>query len=156
MTRAHVHSGGRWNNNIGGPVQGGFPAKRAWLRQFRFNVAFENEALPGYTTEKIDAMLAGCIPVYWGNPDVAHTSTRPASSISPGSSDDVAIEHLLALQHDEAQLHAMLREPWFPNNQPTPCYDPNASSISSNASPPTPEHPSHSGGRGCIRAAGPS
>ena len=124
MQRAHVHSGGRWNNNVGGPIHGGFPAKRAWLRKFRFNVAFENEALPGYTTEKItDAMLAGCIPVYWGNPQVTH-DFNPASflDLSAFPSDDALIEHLISLHRDEARLAAILREPWFPRNEPTECY----------------------------------
>ncbi|MCC6231908.1 MAG: hypothetical protein IT580_04650 [Verrucomicrobiales bacterium] len=124
MARTHVHSGGRWNNNVGGPIRGGFPAKRAWLRQFRFNIAFENESLPGYTTEKItDAMLAGCLPVYWGNPDVGRDFNRASFlDLSDFPSDDALIEHLLALQHDNSRLAALLQEPWFPGNQPSECY----------------------------------
>ncbi len=43
------------------------------LRQYRFNVAYENTSgLPGYLTEKIfDSFAACCVPVYWGDPDVA-------------------------------------------------------------------------------------
>ena len=42
-----------------------------FMKNFRFALVFENSSHPGYTTEKIvDAMVAGCIPIYWGNPDI--------------------------------------------------------------------------------------
>lgn len=42
--------------------------KLEYQTRFRFTVAFENSAHPGYTTEKIyDALLARSIPIYWGN-----------------------------------------------------------------------------------------
>ena len=42
------------------------------LRNFRFAICFENCVFPGYVTEKIfDCFLAGCIPVYWGAPDIS-------------------------------------------------------------------------------------
>jgi hypothetical protein len=48
------------------------PSKLRYQRNFRFTVAYENSAYPGYTTEKIvDALLAGSIPIYWGNPEIA-------------------------------------------------------------------------------------
>ena len=59
-----VDSGGRWNNNIGGPVTD----KIAWLKNYKFNICFENSSYPGYLTEKLfDAFAAGCIPIYWGD-----------------------------------------------------------------------------------------
>lgn len=43
------------------------------LRPYKFTIAFENASYPGYTTEKIaHAFIAGSIPIYWGNPDIAH------------------------------------------------------------------------------------
>lgn len=42
--------------------------KIAYLRQFRFNFCPENTNNRGYVTEKIiEAIKAGCIPIYWGN-----------------------------------------------------------------------------------------
>ena len=54
-----------------GPV--GHDQKIPVLRQYRFNIAYENTGgLPGYLTEKIfDSFAACCVPVYWGDPDVA-------------------------------------------------------------------------------------
>lgn len=44
-----------------------------FLRKYKFALAIENnesyEDYVGYTTEKIyETMVAGCIPIYWGNP----------------------------------------------------------------------------------------
>jgi len=53
-----------------GRILGPCPDKRAVLRRYRFAIAFENTALKGYITEKlIDAIVAGCVPVYRGAPD---------------------------------------------------------------------------------------
>ena len=42
------------------------------LRQYRFSICFENAIFPGFITEKIiDSIYAGCIPVYYGAPDIA-------------------------------------------------------------------------------------
>ncbi len=42
------------------------------LQHFKFALCFENCVFPGYVTEKIfDCFLSGCIPVYWGAPDIA-------------------------------------------------------------------------------------
>ena len=39
---------------------------------FKFALCFENCVFPGYVTEKIfDCFLAGCIPIYFGAPDIA-------------------------------------------------------------------------------------
>jgi len=63
-----VDSGGKLLNNVGGPV----PDKMLFIKQYRFCLAFENASWPGYTTEKLlEAKIAGCIPVYWGNPEIA-------------------------------------------------------------------------------------
>ncbi|OGY66049.1 MAG: hypothetical protein A3A04_00585 [Candidatus Harrisonbacteria bacterium RIFCSPLOWO2_01_FULL_40_28] len=41
------------------------------LRNYKFALCFENCILGGLITEKItDALIAGCVPVYWGAPDV--------------------------------------------------------------------------------------
>ena len=63
-----VDSGGNFLNNVGGPVKD----KIKFIKESKFNIAFENESYPGYTTEKIyEAFLARTIPIYWGNPKIA-------------------------------------------------------------------------------------
>lgn len=51
--------------------RGRVASKREVLRNYRFSICYENAVYPGYVTEKIfDCFLAGCVPVYWGAPDV--------------------------------------------------------------------------------------
>lgn len=46
--------------------------KHELLGRYKFTIAYENTAYPGYVTEKvIDAMVAGSVPVYMGAPDIA-------------------------------------------------------------------------------------
>jgi hypothetical protein len=46
--------------------------KLATMSGFKFALSFENCVFPGYVTEKIfDCFLAGCIPIYFGAPDIA-------------------------------------------------------------------------------------
>ena len=59
-----VDSGGRFENNIGGPVEN----KREFISQYKFNIAFENSMRDGYTTEKIlEPMIVNSLPIFWGN-----------------------------------------------------------------------------------------
>lgn len=60
-----VASGGRLFNNIGGPCAD----KQNFISKYKFNIAFENSAMPGYTTEKIvEPLVANAVPIYWGDP----------------------------------------------------------------------------------------
>ncbi|MDE1977285.1 MAG: hypothetical protein KGI84_08505, partial [Elusimicrobia bacterium] len=48
-------------------------SKKEILSKYKFSICYENaQGIPGYITEKIlDCFLAGCVPVYWGAPNVA-------------------------------------------------------------------------------------
>lgn len=59
-----IDSGGTWNNNIGYRISD----KLAFLRDYKFNLCFENSSYPGYLTEKLfEAYICGCVPIYWGD-----------------------------------------------------------------------------------------
>lgn len=46
-------------------------SKNGVMRQYKFAMAYENAAFPGYISEKIfDAFFAGCVPIYIGAPNV--------------------------------------------------------------------------------------
>ncbi|MBT4090894.1 MAG: hypothetical protein HOE30_20605 [Deltaproteobacteria bacterium] len=48
-----------------------FREKNPTLNKYRFSLCFENCSFPGYITEKIfDCFHSGCIPVYFGAPDI--------------------------------------------------------------------------------------
>jgi hypothetical protein len=59
-----------------------FKAKLEFQRAYKFSIAFENSAYPGYLTEKIlDPMLAYSLPIYWGDP-LVHQDFNPKSFIN--------------------------------------------------------------------------
>ena len=52
--------------------KGTVKSKREVLQKYKFGICYENARdIPGYITEKIfDCFFAGCVPVYWGAPNV--------------------------------------------------------------------------------------
>jgi len=108
-----VACGGKCLNNVGGPVED----KLAFLRGYRFHVAFENGSHPGYCTEKLlHGFAAGCVPIYWGDPLESKGGDgdfNPVSLISAHDfpSFDALIEHITAVDNDRSLFEAYLRQP---------------------------------------------
>jgi glycosyltransferase involved in cell wall biosynthesis len=122
--RKRVDSAGRAFNNIGAPLPAGSQAKVDFLRTCKFNLAFENASLPGYTTEKIvEAFWARTVPIYWGNPRI-HEEFNPKSFLNyfEFPNEDALIERILELDRDDAQYLEVLSQPCFHNNQPNEYY----------------------------------
>lgn len=112
--RRPVSSGGRAFNNIGGPVAD----KRSFLRKHRFCLAIENSSSSGYVTEKLtDAFLAGCIPIYWGDPEVA-TDFNPRRFVNAHDFEtlDDLCRRVLEVDDDPSLQASILNEPVFPDN----------------------------------------
>jgi alpha(1,3/1,4) fucosyltransferase len=66
-TYKKVNAGGKYLNNVGGPVQN----KLDFEMKHKFSIACENSSRSGYTTEKIiGSLMAKTIPIYWGDPDI--------------------------------------------------------------------------------------
>ena len=110
-----VDSGGRHLNNVGGPV----PDKLAFLKPYKFSIAFENSSYPGYATEKLsEAMVSGTIPIYWGDPCITQ-DFNPESFINVHdyASFDEAIEDIITLDQDHARYRRMLEAPYFRKSQ---------------------------------------
>ncbi len=117
-----VDSGGRFQNNVGGPV----PDKLEFQRQYKFTFAFENSSYPGYTTEKLpEGVAAGSVPIYWGNPLVGR-EFNPARFLNYADygSDEALIERIIELDNDDEQYLEYLRQPLFYDNRPNQYYDP--------------------------------
>jgi hypothetical protein len=64
----------RWKerlHRVSGVFHGPCDDKRETMRRYRFGIAYENTACPGWVTEKIvDCFVAGIVPVYLGAPDI--------------------------------------------------------------------------------------
>jgi alpha(1,3/1,4) fucosyltransferase len=115
-----VDSGGRKFNNIGGQIPGGPRGKIEFLRQYKFNIAYENRSLPGYTTEKIfEPMVARCLPIYWGDPDINdHFNPRSFLNRADFASDEELVEKIIELDRDDAKYLEYLRQPYFYGDKP--------------------------------------
>jgi len=115
-----VDSAGKALNNVGGPLSPGPGSKVEFLRSCKFNIAFENASRPGYTTEKIvEAMLARCLPIYWGNPRIAgEFNPRSFLNYFDFPSEEALIDRIIELDQDDAKYMEYLRQPYFHNNQP--------------------------------------
>jgi len=116
-----VDSAGTKFNNIGSPIPFGSRNKIEFLRPYKFNIAFENRALAGYTTEKIfEPMIARCLPIYWGDPDInEHFNPRSFLNRADFPSDEALIEKIIELDNDDEKYLEYMRQPYFHNDQPT-------------------------------------
>jgi alpha(1,3/1,4) fucosyltransferase len=106
-----VDSGGRFRNNVGGPIEN----KRSFIRQYKFTIAFENSSTPGYTTEKIfEPMLEGSIPIYWGNPRISEEfNTKSFVNVHDYPNLDAVVEVVKKIDRNHDVYCKMLQEPWF-------------------------------------------
>ncbi|NCA12028.1 glycosyltransferase [bacterium] len=121
-----VDSGGRVFNTLGRQVAD----KRAFLADYKFTIAFENESHPGYTTEKIvEPMLVDSIPIYWGDPLVGRDfdtrsflSVHDQGPLTPRALDDL-VERVVAVDRDPRLHAALLARPWLRDNRVPSCAD---------------------------------
>jgi hypothetical protein len=132
-----VDSGGKVLNNIGdiapspGPY-GDVLGKIEFMRGYKFSISFENKSYPGYVTEKItEAMLAGCIPLYCGDP-LVHTDFNTGSfvnfeDVDPNSTplDNVEemVRRVAEIDQDDDLYEKILREPFLHGNKKTKMFD---------------------------------
>lgn len=106
-----VDSGGRYLNNIGGPV----PDKLAFLADYKFTIAFENSQVSGYATEKvIDPMRVASMPIYCGDPSIGvDFNTHAMVVIQDEAGVEAAIDEIVRLDNDDEAYLAKLAKPWF-------------------------------------------
>ncbi len=109
-----VSSGGKWRNNVGGPVAN----KLEFQTKHKFAIAFENNSHPGYLTEKFaEAAQAGAIPIYWGDPEIgSYFNSKAFINCHDYPTLDAAVSRIIEIDQDEVLYRQMLAEPWFPDN----------------------------------------
>jgi hypothetical protein len=122
-----VDSAGPALNNTGFrvPKKDRYREKIAWIRNYRFNIAFENRHRPGWTTEKlVDPLHVHTIPIHWGDPRVKE-DFNPDSFICAedfGSLRELA-EYVLHVDETPALYARYIQAPPFRDNRPSPVYD---------------------------------
>lgn len=115
-----VDSGGRYRNNVGGPVAD----KLAFAKEYRFSMTFENSAMNGYTTEKIfEAFAADTIPIYWGSRDIAK-EFNPEAFVNVYDYPDfpAVVQRVKEIyENDELYLQMMMAPIVRPDSQAADC-----------------------------------
>jgi hypothetical protein len=98
-----------------------------FIKNYKFNIAYENKLLPGYVTEKLtDAMLARCIPLYWGCQRVGEEFNKKSFLCrNDFLSQEAFVDHIIKVHHDDSLYESIIKEPYFINNQPNIYYDQN-------------------------------
>lgn len=104
-----VDSGGRYMNNIGGPVKD----KLEFDGRHKFSIAFENCSQMGYTTEKIaEAFAADTIPIYYGNPEIAKEfNTKAFINVHDYPSLEAAAARVIEIDSDNDLYNSIKNEP---------------------------------------------
>lgn len=93
------------------------------LRNYKFNICFENTLSDGYVTEKLfEARLSGCIPVYWGD-NMSHDDFNPRCFIDFTSMDsyEQLQDRVSKIYSSDQAMVEMISEPMFIS---TPSLDP--------------------------------
>lgn len=105
-----VDSGGKWKHNTTG---GAVTDKMAFDRSHKFSIVCENSAHPGYTTEKIvQAFAAGCIPIYWGDPEIARVfNPKSFVNVREFHTIDDVVRRVREIDTDARLYERILREP---------------------------------------------
>jgi len=110
-----VDSGGRWMNNIGYAV----PDKRKFQSDYKFSIAFENNAYrPGYewyiTEKPLDPMTVNSIPIYFGGSKICDDfNTKSFVNLHDFKSHDEAIDYIIELDKNDDRYLEMINQPWF-------------------------------------------
>ncbi|TSD65869.1 glycosyltransferase [Inquilinus sp. KBS0705] len=109
-----VDSGGRAFNNIGYFVDD----KWAFIKDYKFVIAFENTSYPGYTTEKIyEPLINSCVPIYWGNPLVEKDfNTKAFINCHEYASFEDVIKRIIEVDNNDELYKQYLTQPVFTNN----------------------------------------
>lgn len=100
-------------HNIDYELEKTYEAKLNFQRKHYFSMAYENEASPGYQTEKIiDAFLSNSIPIYWGNKHVGEEfNTKAFVNANDFRSEKALVNHILELAESPADMAEMLSQP---------------------------------------------
>lgn len=100
--------------------------KKAYLKQFVFNICAENASVQGYVTEKLlESFEAGAIPVYWGDPNPEPEIINPKRIIfwNDKNGNETTLDRIKTLYHSKEEREKFLREPVFTPQAAQKIYD---------------------------------
>lgn len=118
MVRMPLDCPGSVLNNIKFPGDFRMKDNVSIVSRYKFFIAYENDSVPGYCTEKIWwAFLGRSIPIYWGDPDI-YEDLREGSFINrmDFSSDDECIDYVEFLSQCDEEYLKILNAPKVKNH----------------------------------------
>jgi hypothetical protein len=88
------------------------PSKQDVMQDYRFTLCFENDAYPGYVTEKlIDAWSAGCVPLWSGLDQQGYVNPAAVVNLMAHNALDDFCEAVSELDKDRASITAKASQP---------------------------------------------
>ncbi len=110
-----VDSGGAYRNNVGGRVED----KLSFIADYKFVLSFENSMYPGYSSEKVlEPLIAGTVPVYWGNPEIGKDfNEQRIINVHRYSDFRAVVDLLVKLDQDDTLYEQMVRQPVYPEDK---------------------------------------
>ena len=102
-----MHAYGECLNNM--PASERAASKVDTLKMYKFCITIENSVSRDYVSEKVyDALVAGCVPIYYGAPNIADYVPHPDAIIDVSMFDGPAAvaAELIRLASDDAALAA--------------------------------------------------
>lgn len=93
--------------------------KLNFLKDYKFNLCFENSSYEGYCTEKIiHSMFMNCIPIYHGDPLVnLDFNNKSFLNLLDFDSDEHLIEEILEIDKNPKKYKEIIEQPWFVENK---------------------------------------
>jgi hypothetical protein len=92
--------------------------KQDAMRKYKICVAFENSLAAGYVSEKVwDGLAAGCLPIYYGSPDIAEHLPVPNAVIdyrALGESPERLVAEIRRLQSNETAYNETMAWRFMP------------------------------------------
>lgn len=127
LQRIQTRTGGRVHN-LGRCYNNAYKRNGWWqnntdiYKDYKFVIAFENDPIIGYISEKIwTPMLIRSIPIYLGAPDVDEFfNPRSFIHVRDYANFDACIDYILKIDNDPALYQSIMKEPFFPDNRLCP------------------------------------
>ena len=94
-------------------------------KPYKFVICFESNKKNGYISEKIvNAMLANCIPIYYGADDVTeHFNEKCFVNANKFSEFEECVKFIKEIDNDKSLYLKMLKENWIKTNKLTPWFN---------------------------------
>jgi len=119
MSGNRVDSWGKCKNNMKLDHPNSHHDNHKMFSKYKFVIAFENEYVDGYISEKItNPMLAGSIPIYLGCKNVdKHFNIDSFINVRQYDSWEKCIDYILHLDKDNEAYEKIFKNPWLKDNK---------------------------------------